>query len=216
MTRLLIRAAAALALVAGFAGPAAAHALDAEAKLKNGVVRVEAFFDDDTPAERASVTVTDAGGKVIAEGKTDERGVWSFPAPPPGKYKMVVDAGAGHRKVKDLTIPEQAKKTTDAPPAGSPPQTTSKTGGEPVVADGPVRPAVNNPEPGPTAPPPPAGDADDGPEIVVTDGPGRSEVTGPMRLVWAAAGLLAVGLGTWLLTRLWRAARGRADTADSF
>src|SRR5262245_50468112 len=176
MTRPLIRAAVALALVAGFADPAAAHALDAEAKLKDGAVRVEAFYDDDTPAENATVTVTDAGGKVVAEGKTDARGVWTFPAPPPGKYNMVVDAGAGHRKSKELLIP--AATTPHEPPQATTPP-----------------PAVDHP----------------GEEMTISEGPTRSDVTGPMRLVWAAAGLVAIGLGTWLLTRVLRAAKGRGE-----
>src|SRR5207237_711681 len=160
--RTLVRAAVALVLVAGFAGPAAAHAIDAEAKLKDGTVTVEAFYDDNTPAENATVTITDPGGKVVAEGKTDARGVWAFPAPPPGKYNMVVDAGAGHRKTKELTIP-----------AGKPPATT---------------PAQSTPAAAPPADRP-------GEELTVSDGPTRSEFTGPMRLVWAAAGLLVIGLG---------------------
>jgi nickel transport protein len=185
MTRTLIRAAVALALVAGFAGPAAAHAIDAEAKLKDGAVTVEAFYDDNTPAENATVTITDPGGKVIAEGKTDARGVWSFAAPPPGKYNMVVDAGAGHRKTKELVIPAGA-----------------------------ARPAALSPHPTPGEPPPAADRP--GEELTVSEGPTRSDVTGPMRLVWVATGLLAIGLGTWLLTRVLRAAKGRAEPDDPF
>jgi hypothetical protein len=54
--------------------------------------------DDDTPAEEASVVVTTIDGKPVANGKTDERGLWSFARPGPGRYLIVVDAGSGHRR----------------------------------------------------------------------------------------------------------------------
>jgi nickel transport protein len=104
------------------AGPARAHALGAECKVVGGRVEVEAYYDDDTPARDAKVSVRDAAQKVIVEGRTDERGCWSFPQPAAGKYEVVVDAGAGHRATVKVTV-------TGDPPAG-PPQ---------VVSDGPTR-----------------------------------------------------------------------------
>jgi hypothetical protein len=76
---------------------ASAHAVGVEAKLKDGTVTVEAFFDDDTPAAEAKVVVVDESGRTVLEGKADQTGKWSFAAPPPGKYKINVDAGAGHK-----------------------------------------------------------------------------------------------------------------------
>ena len=84
------------------------HGLHAEAKLKGDRVTVEAFFDDDTPAGNAQVKVTSANGDAIGEGRTDEKGVWSFPRPAPGKYTVVVDGGDGHRNKVTLTIPTDA------------------------------------------------------------------------------------------------------------
>lgn len=118
-----------------------AHALGAEAKLKDGRVTVEAFYDDDTPAADAKVVVTDPDGKVVAEGTTDKAGKWSFAALPAGKYKVVVDAGAGHRATVTLTIPESHRPVQ---PQEADPHTTGEPGAsaggeEVVVSEGPTR-----------------------------------------------------------------------------
>jgi hypothetical protein len=81
------------------AAPAAAHDLRLTVKLpadEPQVVVLEAGFDDDTPAEGAKVTVTDAAGAVVAEGRTGETGVCRLPRPGPGKYTAVVES-VGHR-----------------------------------------------------------------------------------------------------------------------
>ncbi len=88
-----------------------AHAVGLQAKLKGETVVVEGYFDDDTPADDAKVTVEDETGKVVLEGKTDDKGVWSFPTPKPGKYKVKLDAGAGHRATTTFTIVDPAQAT---------------------------------------------------------------------------------------------------------
>ncbi|MDB5307441.1 MAG: hypothetical protein JWO38_1643 [Gemmataceae bacterium] len=70
-------------------------------------IRVEAGYDDDTPAEKAKVTVTDAAGNPVAAGVLDERGVWTFPKPGPGSYTVVVEI-TGHRDAVRLEVPEAA------------------------------------------------------------------------------------------------------------
>ena len=82
--------------------------------LKAGKVEVEVFYDDDTPAQKAKVQVVNAKDEVIANGVTDEKGTWSFAAPPPGIYEVRVDAGAGHRAKKTINVP--ALEPTDDPP----------------------------------------------------------------------------------------------------
>ena len=121
---------AAVGLLA-FPSLAQAHALGAEAKLKDGTVYVEAFFDDDSAAIDAKIHVEDEAKKVVAEGRTDKKGRWSFPAPAAGKYRVIVDAGAGHRASVGLTIPGVA--ATTAPSAPPPDQ---KKAEELVVSDG--------------------------------------------------------------------------------
>src|SRR5436190_21625414 len=82
-----------------------AHDLSATARLERGHVFVEAYFDDNTSPRDAQVSVTDGGGKIVAEGRMDDDGKWSFDAPPPGDYRLTVDAGGGHKKIVELTIP---------------------------------------------------------------------------------------------------------------
>ncbi len=108
-----------LLLVLAAAAPAHAHALGAEAKLRGDRVEVEAYYSDDTPAADAQVTVHDAADHTIAEGRTDDRGRWQFRTPPPGRYTVVVNAGAGHRKAVTITIPPRpadGETVSEGPP----------------------------------------------------------------------------------------------------
>jgi hypothetical protein len=92
---------------------AAAHGLRADVTPTADPIRVEAGYDDGTPADDARVTVTAADGTVVASGKTDERGVWSFPKPGPGSYTVAVES-AGHRDAVGLEVPEAALPTVFA------------------------------------------------------------------------------------------------------
>jgi hypothetical protein len=95
-TRPLVLAALA-AVVVGLTPPAAsAHDLKGEAKVSATQVKIVAGYDDDTPADGGKVVVTAADGAKVAEGVLDETGTWVMPAPPPGKYRVVVNA-VGHR-----------------------------------------------------------------------------------------------------------------------
>jgi len=117
---------------------ALAHGIGVEAKLKGDRVAVEAFFDDDTPAADAKVAVTAEDGKVVAEGKADAKGMWSFPVPAPGKYKVVVDAGGGHLAKTTITIPARpAAVPGTTTPCGS--SFPSSIESEVIISDGPTR-----------------------------------------------------------------------------
>jgi hypothetical protein len=111
-------ATAALAVLASLtaACPAGAHALGADCTLVGQKVQVEAFYEDNTPARKARVTVLDEGKAVVAEGRTDAKGCWTFPTPRPGRYRVVVEAGEGHRATVTLTVPEGKR----APPEPGP------------------------------------------------------------------------------------------------
>ena len=103
------------------AAPALAHHLGADARVKDGKVVVEAFYDDDSPGRDAKVTLLDDKMKVIEQGRTDAKGRWSCPVPKPGVYAVVVDAGPGHSAKTKLTVPaEKAPAEPSAP--------TTKTG----------------------------------------------------------------------------------------
>lgn len=83
---------------------ALAHGLGITVTIANQTVKVEARFDSDDPADDCEVTVTAADGREIVKGMTDKNGFFSFPKPEPGEYRIVADAGAGHRAQKTLTV----------------------------------------------------------------------------------------------------------------
>lgn len=123
----------ALAAILALPGIVAAHALGLEAKLREGRVHVEGYFDDDTAAAGARVWVEDALKKKVTEGVMDDRGRWSFPAPAPGRYRVVVDAGDGHRASAHVTIP-------GTPTAAEPGESKGAVEEMPqVVTEGPTR-----------------------------------------------------------------------------
>jgi len=84
-----------------------AHALGADCRIRDGRVVLEAYFSDDTPARHAKVEVKDASGNVIADGKTDDEGRWSFALPTSGSYQVAVDAGMGHRTTVALSVSQE-------------------------------------------------------------------------------------------------------------
>src|SRR6478672_8663614 len=93
--RFLVLATAAAVGVPLAAGPASAHDLRANVTVA-GEVKVLAYFEgEDSPAGLAEVIVTDAEGATVLTGKTDDRGVWAFPPPKPGTYRLKVES-AGH------------------------------------------------------------------------------------------------------------------------
>lgn len=92
-----------LCLLLSIPGLASAHDLRLTVRLAPQTVRLEAGFDDDTPAQRARVTITDSSDRIVAEGQTDERGVWSCPMLPAGSYTAAVES-AGHRDAVQFTV----------------------------------------------------------------------------------------------------------------
>jgi hypothetical protein len=82
-----------------------AHEIGIEIKLKESEVQVVVFFEDDTPAQQAQVTLKNEIGKVLLEGKTNDKGVWSFPTPKAGKYRLEANAGEKHQAKTTFTIP---------------------------------------------------------------------------------------------------------------
>ncbi len=108
-------------------GSVSAHGLGMEAKLKGDKIRVESFFDDDTPCIDSKVTVEDEEKKVLLEGKTDAAGAWEFPIPKPGKYRIIIDGGDGHKARRWLTIPE-AEVIADSATVSDGPTRSETTG----------------------------------------------------------------------------------------
>jgi hypothetical protein len=95
-----------------------AHALGTDCRLAGERVEVEAYYEDDTPARQARVRVVDAHQALVAEGRTDEAGKWAFPRPAPGRYEVVVDAGASHRHTTPITVPASSVSAAPRVSAG--------------------------------------------------------------------------------------------------
>jgi len=148
VTRLvMLRMALLVVGVVAAPGWASAHAVGVEAKWKGDRVSVETYYDDDTPAVAAKVRVVAEDGTAVAEGKTDDKGQWSFPTPPPGKYRIAIDAGAGHLAKTTLTIPPREL----APQPLAAPSPTNESGpavlpSEVVVTEGPTRDEMTGPQ----------------------------------------------------------------------
>jgi nickel transport protein len=96
-----------LSIAFAAAGKAWAHRLEAEASVLPGQqkVQVESWFDlTAQPARGAKVQVFRPDGQLLSEGRLDDQGVFIFPFDKVEMLRVVVSAGAGHRK--ELTIPE--------------------------------------------------------------------------------------------------------------
>ena len=77
-----------------------------EVRLKNNQIHIEVFFHDDSPASGALVTIENEAGEKILSEKSDKVGKLQAPAPLPGKYKILVNDGAGHLSSTSLIIPK--------------------------------------------------------------------------------------------------------------
>ncbi len=109
----------ALALLIVAVPPAFAHRVLMAFASRGDQIVVEAFFEGDVPAGMAKVKVVDEVNAVVAEGLTDAKGIWTFAAPKSGDYIVHLDAGAGHRARKKLTVPIVERKSESSPIKGN-------------------------------------------------------------------------------------------------
>jgi nickel transport protein len=131
-----------LTTAVAFTGRVHAHALGAECKLRADRVEVEAYYDDDTPAGDARVHVENAKKDIVVQGRTDGKGKWSFPRPEPGRYLVVIDAGAGHRTQLTMTIPASQSASTAPAPDGT--KVSQGTQATTTISEGPSRKAFTS------------------------------------------------------------------------
>ena len=110
MRRFRLLVLATVAAVGALPASAAAHAMHADVTVADAVTLL-AYFEEDVPAEFAEVQVTDADGAVVASGKTDARGTWTFPKPKPGAYTLTVRS-IGHVAKREFRVDGEP----DAPP----------------------------------------------------------------------------------------------------
>lgn len=87
------------------------HNLCAKVKVTEQNLRIEAWFDNDTPADGAKVKLL-LNKKVMQEAVTDERGICTMPTPALGSYVIEVYAGGGHRAEVPFTIESMIDEQT--------------------------------------------------------------------------------------------------------
>lgn len=88
----------------GLAGLAAAHKVTVFAWVEGNTVYTQSKFAGGRKAKNAPIEIYDKTGKKILEGKTDEKGEFSFTAPAKMEMKVVLVAGTGHQG--EWVIPE--------------------------------------------------------------------------------------------------------------
>ena len=80
-----------------------AHRVLLTAYVEGDTVFVESGFSDGTLCRDATIEVFDPSGKKLLEGKTNEKGEFSFKPPQKTDLRLVLDAGMGHRA--EYTVP---------------------------------------------------------------------------------------------------------------
>jgi hypothetical protein len=109
-----------LALLLAGTTPAVAHRLIVVAVPDGDRVKVEAYYEDETPARDAKVLVL-LGQQTVAEGRTDDKGIWTCPPPAPGTYTVRVQ-DKGHAGKDTLVIADP----NAAPPAVVGPESSDR------------------------------------------------------------------------------------------
>ena len=94
---------------------AQAHRVNLFAWVEGGEVHTEGRFPGGRPVKGGRVLVYDATGAKLLEGRTDEEGRFSFPAPPPTDLKIVLEAGMGHRAVWTIKAQELGGAAPEGP-----------------------------------------------------------------------------------------------------
>lgn len=93
------------------ASDARAHRLDAQVTVSPArKVQVESWFSNGDVPRAAKVEIFTADGRPLQTGTLDERGTFTFVADAVHGMRVVVSAGAGHRKELDVTE-DQLKPT---------------------------------------------------------------------------------------------------------
>jgi nickel transport protein len=78
-------------------GSAQAHKVTLFAYAEGGTIYTESFFPDGKSVEGGKVLVYDSQEKLLLEGVTDTRGLFSFPIPGVDDLTIVIDAAMGHK-----------------------------------------------------------------------------------------------------------------------
>jgi len=85
-----------------FSGTALAHKVNVFAYAEAGKIYTESYFPDGKAIIGGKVQVYDSSDRLLLEGVTDDKGLFSFDIPKMDDLKIVIDAGMGHRNSFDL------------------------------------------------------------------------------------------------------------------
>jgi len=130
-----------------FPTPALAHKVYVYAWVEGDRVQVEGYFNRSQKAQGSLVEVFGPDGRKLLEGKTDEKGLFSFKIPQKTDLKIVLTASMGHKSDYTLKADELAgggstSRPTLAPASKPEAQRAAEPAGQPAQA---VRPSVPAP-----------------------------------------------------------------------
>ena len=86
---------AAMLVVLLFSGPALAHKVNLFAYAEGGKIYTESYFSDGKAVEGGKVQVFDSQNQLVAEGVTDNEGLFSFDIPKIDDFNIVINASIG-------------------------------------------------------------------------------------------------------------------------
>ncbi len=105
------------ALLGGTSFQVFAHRVNVFAWQEGDTVSVEGKFVGGRPAMNSEVLVQDSSGKIVAQGKTNQKGEWNFLLPEGARQnnlKIVLKAGEGHQATWDLEFETNEPKSSEA------------------------------------------------------------------------------------------------------
>ncbi len=85
-----------------------AHRLHVQVKQVRESLQIEAFYEDDTPAQQGRVKLSDENNKVVAQALTDEKGRCEIALPVAGTYLVEVETLGHSVREKIKVLPKVA------------------------------------------------------------------------------------------------------------
>jgi nickel transport protein len=86
-------------------GPLFAHKISVLGWVEEDTVFIEGYFSGGTKPRDAELQIFDPDGNILAEGRTDDNGEYSFKVPAVTTLRVHLNAGAGHQA--ECEIPEE-------------------------------------------------------------------------------------------------------------
>jgi nickel transport protein len=145
LEHVLIASAVVLGVSLFLSGNAKAHRVNIFAWVEGDTVLVECKYPDGTKVHEGVIRVLDSAGKELLNGKTNDKGEFSFKVPRQDDLTIVLEAGMGHRA--DWPLSKQ-----DLAPAGESSKPAPAVSPEPAPKAEPPPPAAKEYVPGAASP----------------------------------------------------------------